>query len=92
MKQTNLTELREQLFDVLTRLKEGNDPEADPKDCIDIDRAKAISEVSGVIIDSAKVELSAIKALKSINDEAAEKYIKNSQLLGDGKYNDGYDD
>ena len=43
MTTTNLNDLQSHLFDVIERLKEGNDPDADPKDSISIDRAKAIT-------------------------------------------------
>jgi len=49
MKNT-LTGLRDTLFDTLNRLK-SNDKE------MDLDRAKTIVNVSGAIIDTAKVEL-----------------------------------
>lgn len=46
-----IDDLREHLFDTLTRLKDKSNP-------LDIDRAKAVCEVAGRIIESAKVEVS----------------------------------
>lgn len=46
----NIDKLREHLFDTLTALKDKDDP-------MDIERAKAISEVSQTIINSAKLEV-----------------------------------
>ena len=49
----NINDLREGLFDALQLLKEGS---------LTVDQAKAISEMSQVIINSAKVEVDYIKA------------------------------
>lgn len=49
----NVNDLREHLFTALKGLKEGT---------IDVDRAKAMSEVAQVIINSAKVEVEFAKA------------------------------
>ncbi len=49
----DISELREHLFDTLRGLKNKS---------IDVDHAKAISEVSQVLINSAKVEVEHIKA------------------------------
>lgn len=46
----DITELRAHLFDTLAQLKDKKHP-------MDIDRAKAISDVAQVIINSAKVEV-----------------------------------
>lgn len=47
--------LREHLFETLAALKNKDDP-------MDIDRAKAVSDVAGRLIDSAKVEVDFVKA------------------------------
>lgn len=49
----NINDLREGLFDALQLLKEGS---------LTVDQAKAYSEMSQVIINSAKVEVDYIKA------------------------------
>lgn len=49
----NIADLREGLFDAMELLKAGK---------LDVDQAKAISEMSQVIINSAKVEVDYIKA------------------------------
>jgi len=74
----SLEELRSHLFDVIERLKEGNDPDADPKDCIDIERAKAINNTASAIIHSAKVELDAFKLLSKEGDVTG---LKKSGIL-----------
>ncbi|SCX92479.1 hypothetical protein SAMN05216420_101350 [Nitrosospira sp. Nl5] len=51
----NITELRLHLFETIAALKDKDKP-------MDIDRAKAISDVAQVIINSAKAEVDYIKA------------------------------
>lgn len=53
---SDIKQLRAVLFDVLTGLKEGT---------IEIDKAKAINEISQTIINSARVEVDYIKATDS---------------------------
>lgn len=48
--ENNIKELRDELFATLRALR-------DPEKPMDIDRAKAVSEVAGQIIQSAKVEV-----------------------------------
>lgn len=63
----NLSNLRDILFETLEGLKNGT---------IDIDRAKVISEVAKVIIDSAKVEVDYIDTIKLARDVNS-KFIEN---------------
>lgn len=82
MSRTTLQDLREHLFDTIERLKEGNDPNADPKDTIDIKRAKAIREVAAEIVASAKVEVDAIRILaKADNPDNTRKMLANSNVI-----------
>lgn len=53
MSQQNIDDLRSTLFDTLQAVKEGK---------LDIDRAKAISDLSQNIINTAKVEIDYLKA------------------------------
>ncbi len=89
MKKNTLSDLRDHLFDVLERVKDGNDPEADPKDTIDLDRAKVIANVSKQIIDSAKVEVEAVKVLNDTVNFDIQQHMKKVGILeigeGDGK-------
>lgn len=52
----HITDLRDHLFATLESLKDKEQP-------MDVDRARAISEVAGKIIDSARVEVDMVKAL-----------------------------
>jgi hypothetical protein len=56
MAKDKIQDLRNHLFETIEMLKEGD---------IDIDRAKAISEVAQVIINSAKVEVQFLKEMGS---------------------------
>lgn len=49
----NINDLREAMFDTLAKLKSGD---------ITVEQAKAASQIGGVIIESAKVEVEYIKA------------------------------
>jgi len=81
MKNTSLSDLRGHLFDVIERLKEGNDPEADKADCIDIDRAKTIAAVAREVIQSAKVEVDAMKILSGRDDFNPKSHMSQSGVL-----------
>ncbi len=78
MADTSLNALRGHLFDVIERLKDSNDPKADPKDIIDIETAKAINQTAGQIINSAKVE---VAALRLIGEEGELSGMKHSGIL-----------
>lgn len=79
MPKTTLSDLREHLFDVIERLKEGNDPDADIKDSIDINRAKEINHTAQAIINSAKVEVDAWKIIAKESDLDA--HLEKSDFL-----------
>lgn len=68
MPDTSLNALRGHLFDVILRLKDSTDPDADVKDTIDINTAKAINQTAQSIINSAKVEVDALKILARDGD------------------------
>lgn len=78
MADTSLHALRGHLFDVIERLKDSSDPEADPKDIIDIDTAKAINQTASQIINSAKVE---VAALRLIGEEGEVSGMRSSGIL-----------
>ena len=63
MSKVNLNQVNEALYDVMLRLRDGNDPDCDPKDTITIERAKAITDVAQTIVNSAKVQCDFIKAV-----------------------------
>jgi hypothetical protein len=59
MARNKITDLRDHLFEVLERLKDGE---------IDIETAQTMADVSQVIINSAKIEVDFIKATGSNTD------------------------
>lgn len=62
----NINDLRETLFETLNEIKSG---------AIDLDKARAINEVSKTIIDTAKVEVDYLK----VNNGGASPFIEASQ-------------
>ncbi len=61
----NIEGLRAHLFETLAALKDKNNP-------MDIERAKAVSEVAQVIINSAKVEVEYAKATGAVGSQFLE--------------------
>lgn len=55
MSQPHITDLRQQLMATLTSLRDRENP-------MEPDRAKAIAQVAGVLVDTARVEVDYIKA------------------------------
>lgn len=57
----SITDLRGHLFDTLKALKEGS---------MELDRAKAITDVSQVLINTAKAEIDFIRAAERVNEKS----------------------
>lgn len=71
----NIETLRDHLFDTLAALKDKENP-------MDIDRAKVVSEVAQVIINSAKVE---VEYAKATGADASSGFLEKAQeALPDG--------
>jgi len=88
MKKTSLNDLRGHLFETIERLLIANDPDADEKEKIDIETAKAIADVSSVIVQSAKIEADLIRYIANAqNPDLIQRIIKNQSnlLLEEGK-------
>lgn len=64
MAKNKIGDVRDHLFETLEMLK-------DPDKPMDLDRARAISEVAQVIINSAKVEVDLVKAIGGSSPGAA---------------------
>jgi hypothetical protein len=79
-----IDDLRNHLFETLEALKDKDDP-------MELDRARAIADVSRVIVDSAKVEVTFLKvtgALRStdfIPDGDAERPVPQLAAGGGGR-------
>lgn len=82
MNKASLQQLRYKLFDVMDRVIDGNDPNAGPADTIDLDRAKVIAGISKEIINSAKVEVDAMRLVKDdIGLDQTVSYLKQNGLI-----------
>lgn len=60
-----MTALRDHLFEVIERVKLNNDPEADEKEKMSIEQAKAISQAAAIIVNSAKIEVDLLKVISA---------------------------
>jgi hypothetical protein len=84
---TSLNDLRTHLFATIERLQLSNDPDADEKEKISIETAKAIADIGQVIVNSAKLEVEAMKIIAGAdNPKETLAAMNNSSmmLLGDG--------
>lgn len=63
MKNNNMTALRDHLFEVIERVKLSNDPDADDKEKMSIEQAKAISQAAAIIVNTAKIEVDLLKVI-----------------------------
>jgi hypothetical protein len=67
-----MSDLRNHLFEVLEALKDKDQP-------MDIDRAKAISEVAQTVINTAKVE---VQFLETVGGDASGEFFEAPTRLG----------
>jgi hypothetical protein len=63
MPKNKLEDLRNHLFETIERLKDKDDP-------MDVERAKAVASVAGVILDSAKVEIGFMRVTDQVVESA----------------------
>lgn len=61
----HITELRQHLMDTLANLRDRENP-------MDVERARAVAQVAGVLVDSAKVEVDYIRATGADRSEFLE--------------------
>lgn len=73
MSAPHITDLRQHLLDTLTSLRDRENP-------MDPDRARAIAQVAGVLVDSAKVEVDYIKATGADRSDFLEGVTTNPAL------------
>ena len=74
MAKNKLGDLRNHLFETLEMLKDGD---------MDLDRAKTIAEVAGVIVDTAKVEVAFIREVGGIGSDFMQAMRDDQRLLSD---------
>ncbi|MBB5444609.1 MULTISPECIES: hypothetical protein [unclassified Paraburkholderia] len=73
---STITDMREHLMETLAALRNRDNP-------MDVDRARAVAQVAGVLVDSAKVEVDYIKATGADSDSLFISPLNNdpSRLL-----------
>jgi hypothetical protein len=82
MKKTSLNDLRDHLFDAIERLKSKNDPNTSENEKMDIETAKTIANIGTVIVNSAKIEVDAMRAIANAqNPKALQAFMKRSEVL-----------
>ena len=82
MKRTTLSDLRDHLFETIERLKLAGDPDASDNERISIETAKTIAEVGQVIVNSAKLEVEAMKIIsRSENPKETLDAMKSSSMM-----------
>lgn len=70
-----LDDLRNHLFATLEALQDKDDP-------MDIDRARAVSDVSGRVIESAKVEVDFLKTTGAVTGSDFFKNVRDPEPIG----------
>ena len=69
-KNNDLGALRNHLFEVIERLKISNDPDADEKEKISVETAKAVTQAASIIVNSAKIEVEFLKIVATGDNPA----------------------
>lgn len=82
MAKNTMDALRDHLFETIEMLKNNSDPDADPKEKIDLETAKRISEAAQVIVNSVKIEVDFLQVVsKSENRQSVLKLANESKML-----------
>lgn len=83
-KQINIDKLNEHLFESIEMLKNNNDPDADSCEKIDVDTAKAIAELSKVVIEGYKVKAQVLNMVRNAdNPNMLKSSIMQSGIITD---------
>lgn len=69
----NIAQVRQHLLDTLASLRSQDNP-------MDVDRARAVAQVAGVLVDTARVEVDYIKATGAEHSQFIEGEFKPSGL------------
>ena len=81
-KNANLDALNEHLFDVIERLKDRNDPNADVNDTIDLETATKICEAGKIIVESFKVKAQVLNmAIKASDPSMISRIATGSGIV-----------
>ena len=82
MAKNSMTDLRDHLFETIEMLKANSDPDASPKEKIDLATAKQIADVAQVIVNSVKLDVEFCAILsKAENRESVIAASKGNKML-----------
>lgn len=85
-KQINIDKLNEHLFESIEMLKNNSDPRADDNEKIDVETAKAIADLSKVVIDGYKVKAQVLNMMRNAeNPNMLKSQIVQSGIITDEK-------
>lgn len=85
-KQINIDKLNEHLFESIEMLKNNSDPNADDNEKIDVNTAKAIADLSKVVIDGYKVKAQVLNMMRNAeNPNLLKNQIVQSGIITDEK-------
>ena len=84
MKNVSIDALNRNLFETIEMLKNRTDPKASENERMDVDTAKAIADISKVIIDGYKVKTQVLGMLRNCgNPTAMSKMAVNGGIIED---------
>lgn len=85
-KQINIDKLNEHLFESIEMLKNNSDPNADANEKIDTNTAKAIADLSKVVIEGYKVKTQVLNMMRNAeNPNMLKSQIVQSGIITDEK-------
>ncbi|KAF5072853.1 hypothetical protein DSECCO2_197410 [anaerobic digester metagenome] len=85
-RQISIDRLNEHLFESIEMLKNNSDPKADPNERIDVETAKAIADLSKVVIDGFKVKAQVLNMMRNAeNPNLLKDSIVQSGIITDEK-------
>jgi hypothetical protein len=85
-KQINIDKLNEHLFEAIEMLKNNSDPEASECEKIDVNTAKAIADLSKVVVEGYKVKAQVLNMVRNAeNPNLLRSQIVQSGIITDEK-------
>lgn len=86
-KQISIDKLNEHLFESIEMLKNNSDPKADSNEKIDVSTAKAIADISKVVIEGYKVKAQVLNMMRNAeNPNLLKNSIVQSGIITDEKH------
>lgn len=85
-RQINIDKLNEHLFEAIEMLKNNSDPNADACEKIDVNTAKAIADLSKVVVEGYKVKTQVLNMMRNAeNPNLLKDSIVQSGIITDEK-------